>query len=53
MATHLATAYPVARKEHRCDFCNGTIGKGEKYARHIFSSVEYKTSICIFTAMMR
>jgi len=37
MATHLKSEYPTARKEHRCSFCNGTIGKGEKYAHHVFA----------------
>lgn len=23
--------YPVARKKHRCEICNGIINKGEKY----------------------
>ena len=36
MATHLITNYPVARKEHRCSFCNGKIKVGEKYAHHVF-----------------
>lgn len=24
---------PIARKDHRCDYCNGIIPKGEKYNR--------------------
>lgn len=36
MATHLLSNYPVARKEHRCSFCNGKIKAGEKYAHHVF-----------------
>lgn len=31
MITELSRKQPVARNEHRCDFCGGIIRKGEKY----------------------
>ena len=31
--TILKEATPVARKEHKCMFCYGTINKGQKYLR--------------------
>lgn len=32
----LREATPIARKEHRCDFCGDIISVGEKYNRPIF-----------------
>ena len=37
MATHLKSECPTARKEHRCDFCNGVIKAGERYYHHVFA----------------
>lgn len=31
MVDVLDDKYRIARKEHKCSFCNGTIHKGEKY----------------------
>ena len=33
MITVLKVSHPVARKEHRCLLCNGTINKGQRYYR--------------------
>ena len=33
MITVLKDSHPVARKEHRCLLCNGTINKGQRYYR--------------------
>lgn len=33
MTTVLEDAYPVARKQHFCDICNGIIGIGDQYHR--------------------
>lgn len=33
MITELKIAHPIARKEHKCMYCCGTISVGEKYER--------------------
>lgn len=34
----LSRTQPIARKQHRCDFCAGIIEKGEKYDHSTYSS---------------
>ena len=36
MITELNRVTPTARKEHKCEFCNGIIAIGEKYERSTF-----------------
>lgn len=37
MADLLREENPIARKEHRCEFCNGKIEKGEKYTHLVYA----------------
>lgn len=39
----LSSKTPVARKDHRCDYCNGKIEKGEKYenSTHVYDGEVY------------
>jgi len=49
------TTHPVARKEHRCEECGETIGKGQKYElyKSLFDGRWSTTRTCLSCAEIR
>ncbi len=48
MLSNLGFTTPIARKDHRCTGCLGTIKKGERYVRHTMADdTIWTTKLCV------